>query len=175
MTREPLEATLSGTTPPPPQPAEPGEPVSEWPPREEMNWNLLRELAAKPHPLLRPGGASGDTSDLHYSVVEVLHEAVTVHHLLDLAGVPQGYSVDTQDIDARTLIAIIGMGNLRERLSRIADWHARETGPAGTVGDFCTECGHRWPCDSRRMADGTYVDADDAVPVVAGGGGTDTP
>jgi hypothetical protein len=44
------------------------------------------------------------------------------------------------------------------RLDRIGDWHARETGPAGTVGDYCRECGHRWPCDTRRMADGTYVD-----------------
>lgn len=48
--------------------------------------------------------------------------------------------------------------SLRERVDRIATWHARETGPAGTVGDFCTECGARWPCDTRRMAEGTYVD-----------------
>ena len=58
---------------------------SEWPPRDQINWNLLQELAQKPHPLLKPGGSSGDTSDLHYSVVEVLHEALTVHHLLDMA------------------------------------------------------------------------------------------
>lgn len=48
-----------------------------------------------------------------------------------------------------------------ERLDRIASWHSRETGPAGMVGDFCTECQQRWPCDTRRMAEGTYVDEED--------------
>lgn len=47
------------------------------------------------------------------------------------------------------------------RLDRIGGWHKRETGQAGRVGDFCTECGHRWPCDTRQMADGTYKDDDD--------------
>lgn len=47
-----------------------------------------------------------------------------------------------------------------ERLSRISGWHARETAPGGMVGDYCIECGHRWPCDTRKMADGTYVDED---------------
>jgi len=51
----------------------------------------------------------------------------------------------------------------RERLDRIAGWHSRETGPAGTVGDYCTECGELWPCDTRRMAEGTYVDLDDDI------------
>lgn len=45
-----------------------------------------------------------------------------------------------------------------DRLQRIANWHTRETGPAGTVGNYCTECGTRWPCDTRRMAEGTYDD-----------------
>lgn len=48
-----------------------------------------------------------------------------------------------------------------ERLARIADWHSRERGPAGMFGDYCTECGSRWPCDTREMADGTYQDLDD--------------
>ena len=88
----------------------------------------------------------------------MLLEAKAVHHLLDLADVPRGYSMDTRDIDARTLLAVRGMMTLRERLARISGWHARETGPAGTVGDYCTECGHKWPCDTRRMADGVYAD-----------------
>ena len=50
------------------------------------------------------------------------------------------------------------MVNLRERLARISGWHERETGPAGAVGDFCIECGNRWPCYTRRMADGIYID-----------------
>lgn len=41
-----------------------------------------------------------------------------------------------------------------DRLQCIASWHSRETGPAGTVGDQCLECGHRWPCATRRLADG---------------------
>jgi hypothetical protein len=48
-----------------------------------------------------------------------------------------------------------------ERLARIGDWHSRESGPGGTVGDYCTECGVRWPCDTRRMAEGTYVDEEE--------------
>ena len=59
-------------------------------------------------------------------------------------------------------------GNLRDllsdafeagdRLQRIVAWHSRESAHGGLVGDYCMECGHRWPCDTRRMADGTYVD-----------------
>lgn len=123
----------------------------------QVNWELLKSLYERPHPLIR----DIDTTGLHYGVVEVLLEAKAIHHLLDLAGVPQGYSLDTRDIDCRVLLAIMAMGNLRERLARISAWHARETGPAGTVGDFCTECGHRWPCDTSRMADGTYTDEGD--------------
>jgi hypothetical protein len=138
---------------------------SEFPaPGSEINWELLKELQDKPHPLLHPErpikGAEAESHELHYGVVEVLYDALAVHHLLDLAGVPTRYSLDTHDIAARTLVAVMGMNKLRERLGRIAGWHERETGPCGTVGDFCTECGHRWPCDTRRMADGTYVDAD---------------
>lgn len=138
------------------------EPVSEFPADgTAVNWGILKTLSEKPHPLLKPGGAAGDTSHLHFGEVEVLYEALVVHHLLDIGGVPQGFGMDTRNIDARTLVAIIGMGNLRERLARISGWHSRETGPAGMVGDFCTECEHPWPCDTRRMADGTYADEDD--------------
>jgi hypothetical protein len=64
--------------------------------------------------------------------------------------------------DGRTRVAwlpVLGDDpTTRERLDRIESWHARETGPAGMVGDFCICCGDRWPCDTRRMAEGTYVD-----------------
>lgn len=127
-----------------------------FPDSADVNWGLLKELYDKPHPLIRVG----DTDGLHYGIVELLYEAQAVHHLLDLIGVPPGYSLDTRAIDDRVLIAIRGYLALHERLVRVSAWHARETGPAGTVGDFCTECGHRWPCDTRRMADGTYIDED---------------
>ena len=130
---------------------------SEFPPRGQVNWGLLNELAGRPHPLVNNEWQPPDVEDPGW-LIEMFCEMRTVHHLLDLAGVPRGYSIDTRDIDARTLLAIMGMGNLRERLARISAWHARETGPGGTVGDYCTECGHRWPCDTRRMADGTYAD-----------------
>lgn len=130
---------------------------SEFPPRNQVNWELLKKLYGRPHPLLH----DIDTSGLHYGVAEVLLEAKAVHHLLDLAGVPHGYSLDTRTIDSRTLLAIMALGTLRERLARISGWHARDTGPAGTVGDLCIECGHRWPCDTRRMTDGTYRNEDD--------------
>lgn len=45
-----------------------------------------------------------------------------------------------------------------DRLQRIAAWHSRETAEGGMVGDFCIECGHLWPCETRRMADGTHED-----------------
>ena len=45
-----------------------------------------------------------------------------------------------------------------DRLQRIADWHSRETGPGGMVGDFCVECDCQWPCDTRRIADGQRDD-----------------
>lgn len=58
---------------------------------------------------------------------------------------------------------LVERGGWRDRLSRIATWHSRESGPAGTVGDYCNECSHVWPCDTRRMADGTYTD-DEGTP-----------
>lgn len=48
-----------------------------------------------------------------------------------------------------------------DRLQRIATWHTRETADGGMVGDDCAECGMRWPCETRRMADGTHEDLQD--------------
>jgi hypothetical protein len=135
--------------------------ASEFPPRDQVNWNLLKVVEDRPHPLVNNDWKPPDVADPGW-LIEMFYRARNVHHLLDLAGVPHGYSLDTRGIDNRTLIAIMAMGNLRERLVRVSGWHARETGPAGTVGDYCTECGHRWPCDSRRMADGTFTEEDDA-------------
>jgi hypothetical protein len=133
---------------------------SEFPYPDDANWELLKELYGKPHPLVNNAWQPPDVEDPGW-LIEMFCDVRAVHHLLDLADVPHGYSIDTRDIAARTLLAARGMMTLRERLARISGWHARETGPAGTVGDYCTECGHRWPCDSRRMADGVYVDEGD--------------
>lgn len=48
-----------------------------------------------------------------------------------------------------------------DRLQRISTWHSREAGPGGLVGTYCIECGNTWPCDTRRIADGTYKESDD--------------
>lgn len=69
---------------------------------------------------------------------------------------PSGGAAKLTYGDARTLLQQLLNG--RERLDRIISWHSRETGPGGMVGDFCNECGHVWPCDTRRMAEGTYED-----------------
>lgn len=148
--------------------------VSEYPQQgSEVNWGLLHELAEKPHPLYdpfrlikrlmvaEPVTIEGMTAS---NIVEALDNVLVSHHLLDMIGVPHGLSLDTRDLESRVLLAVRGHMALDERLGRISDRHARETGPAGTVGDFCTECGHRWPCDTRRMADGAYADDEDDSP-----------
>lgn len=124
---------------------------TEWPP---VNFTLLTELATKLHPLLN----IGDEPSPWWG--EVYQEARNSHHLLDIAGIPRGKGYSS-DLDARTWLAIHELGRLRERLGRIADWHSQEKGPAGTVGSYCVECGNLWPCDTRRMADGTYEDKED--------------
>lgn len=137
-------------------------------PDNEINWTLIQALAAKPHKHLNivEGEQYGvmvngvfDTGC--HGIGEVMEEARTVQHLLDLAGVPEGEGYSAH-IDGRVFLLVAEVGRLRERLVRIAGWHARETGPGGMVGDFCIECGWSWPCDTRRMADGTHVDHDKA-------------
>lgn len=135
--------------------------AGEFPPREQVPWGILQAFYGRSHPLIRDADPDGVDKDLDYGFTELLYEAKAVHHLLDLAGVPQGYGIDTTDIDCRTLLAVMAMGNLRERLARISARHAREAGPAGTVGDDCAECGQPWKCGTRRMADGEYGEEED--------------
>lgn len=45
--------------------------VSEWPTPDDVNWELLKELSVKPHPLLR----MVDWSDCHWSATELLSQA----------------------------------------------------------------------------------------------------
>lgn len=125
-----------------------------------VNFDLIQRLATKPHKHLNISDCAKYTCEHghdHIGTGEVLEEARTVQHLLDLAGVPEGEGYSAH-IDARVYLLVAKVLALRERLDRIVGWHARESGPAGTVGDYCTECGTRWPCDTRRMAEGTYVD-----------------
>lgn len=139
--------------------------MSSWP---AVNWDLLSRLAGKTHPHLNiTEGAvyvqvlDGVQDDCCGGIGEVLQEARTVQHLCDMAGVPQGLGYDAH-IDARVYLLLAEVLRLRDRMARLVDWHSREAGPAGTVGDFCVECGERWPCDTRRMASGTYEQEEEA-------------
>ena len=101
-------------------------------------------------------------AELHAAV----HAAVTARLELARAAQPHwddmymGLAIEVTDAehvewvgDLLTLLdEVLTVG---ERLDWIGRWHSRET---GTVGDYCTEWGHTWPCDTRRMAEGTYVD-----------------
>ena len=135
-------------------------PASGLPAPESMNWELLHYFALRKHPLIRDADPEGVDKDLSTGLIELLVEAKQVHHLLDFIGIPRGYSLDTTDIGARTLLAARAHLELDARLARIAEWHTRESGSAGTVGDYCVTCARRWPCDTYRMATGTYTEED---------------
>lgn len=129
--------------------------------QRKINWDVIERFALKPHRQLQI--TCGETlicehgHDHQPGTGEVLQEARVVQHLCDLAGVPEG-SGDSATIDARVWQLVVEAQELAVRLERIAAWHARESGPGGTVGDFCLECGARWPCDTRRMAEGAGDD-----------------
>ena len=133
-----------------------------------INWTLIQQLAEKPHKHLNISSdvtyglmrADGIFVTGNGGVGEVMQEARTVQHLCDMAGIPEGRVYDAH-IDARVYQLLIARLRLAERLDRIGSWHSRETAEGGMVGDFCVDCGQRWPCDTRRMADGSYVDPDE--------------
>jgi hypothetical protein len=133
----------------------------------DINWDLIQRLAEKPHKHLNivDGATYGLLVDgvfdhASHGVSEVMTETRTVQHLLDLAGIPEGEGYSAH-IDARVFLLWTRLNAAEDRLARIDSWHSREKTDGGMVGDFCTECGNRWPCDTSRMADGTYVDEDD--------------
>jgi hypothetical protein len=127
-----------------------------------VNYELLQQLALKPHPLLHvEADVERQIQEVPAAWVgEVFVTARTAHHLLDIAGIPQGDEnhVYAKDLDARTWLLVTRLLRQSDRLDRIASWHSRETGPGGMVGDYCIECGLVWPCETRRMADGSHED-----------------
>lgn len=130
-----------------------------------INWDLITQLAAQPHKHLNVTDCAEYTCEHGHQhspgTGEVLCEARAVQHLCDLAGIPEGRGYSAH-IDARVWQLVAVADARQDRLDRIADWHQREAGPAGTFGDYCTECAHRWPCPTRRMAGGTYIDDEPA-------------
>jgi hypothetical protein len=152
------DALLKSVPKPPLDPAFAAEPI---------NWPLLGSLAKKHHPVVTEGWWEWAQGQDGYQG-EMAQEHVVAHHLIDMLGVPcplpsVGGAGHPADLDARVWRAVAGAFALLGRLGRISDWHSRETGPHGMVGDRCTECGLDWPCDTRRMADGTYEDHDEAA------------
>jgi hypothetical protein len=128
----------------------------------DINWSLLQSLHDKPHPLLH----IADDFEKQIREIpiawtgEVFTAARTAHHLLDMIGIPQGKAY-ASDLDARTFRAVLLVQRLKERLDRLTSWHSRETADGGMVGDYCNECGHLWPCDTRKMAEGIWTEADE--------------
>lgn len=51
-----------------------------------------------------------------------------------------------------------------DRLRLILGWHVQEAGE-------CIECGHPWPCDTRRMTDGSWTADTDPIPAPGGPSG----
>lgn len=113
-----------------------------------INYDLLHQLAMKPHPNIRDVALPASVS---LGVGEVLTAAKVVHHLLDLAGVPQGTGY-AADLDARMFLALRRILRQQEVLDRIVDRHARETLSGGMVGDYCDDCDRRWPCGTYLLA-----------------------
>lgn len=119
----------------------------------DINFALLQDLRFKPHPHIRdipfPAG-------VHIGWAEIADQAKAAHHLLDLAGIPndKGYN---GDLDARTYLATRKIHQLQGIHDRLRTWHSRETAEGGMVGDYCVECGSRWPCDTIRLLDGEEV------------------
>lgn len=106
----------------------------------KVNVQLLNDLSSRPHV------CAGETSP---------GQIRAAHHLLDFVKIPQCDADDVlRDIDARVFIAVMELNAAYIRLDRIGGFHSRETGAHGTVGDFCVECGERWPCETRRIVNG---------------------
>jgi hypothetical protein len=121
-----------------------------------INWTLLQELKAKPHPLLNDVPLP---DNVHVGVGEVMDEAKVAHHLLDIAQIPHSRddSVYSSDLDARTFQLVAAWSDQNNLLGDIAGLHQQGTGPHGTVSGCCAECERPWPCDTKRIIDGEDI------------------
>jgi hypothetical protein len=92
--------------------------------------------------------------ELHVGWLELSQEAQNAQHILDFFGIPGGDPQGRGDVDWRVAEAGLRLHAAEGALAAIKEAHARETGPAGTVGDFCIECEQRWPCPTYAWANG---------------------
>lgn len=121
-------------------------------------------------PAKMPPAAQQDCA-VHLYVGELHQEAYNAHLILDMLGVP-GLASEIgggADLDSRVSVLAQQYAILTDRLDRIAGWHELETGEHGTVGLYCDECGKTWPCDTRKMADGSWTEADELDFTTSGG------
>lgn len=119
---------------------------------------MLESYRKRPHPLDPP------LFNEHNSLSTV-ERARSVHHLLDLAGIPQDTGTKGA-LDARVFWLVRHHSGLQEILSRLRMWHSQGPGGAGMVSGYCVECGNVWPCDTSQLIDGDYQD--DKTPSVGG-------
>lgn len=92
---------------------------------------------------------------LHVGWLELGQEAARAQAVLDTYGIPNGLPQGKGDLDWRVTEAMFELTDTRMRLSSIALAHAREKlGETGLVGEFCTECGRKWPCPTYLWASG---------------------
>jgi hypothetical protein len=91
---------------------------------------------------------------LNVGWLELGMEAENAQQLLDFVGIPDGSPQGKGDVDWRVAETVLRLMEAGQRLSAIASAHARETGPAGMVGDYCIECERRWPCPTYLWANG---------------------
>ena len=77
----------------------------------EVDWSLL-DKAFTPHPLVNNAWTPPEP-DTHHAE-EMFLTLRNIHHLLDIAGVPHGYSLDTRDADSRVLLLVLAFLKLRD-------------------------------------------------------------
>jgi len=82
----------------------------------EIDYDLLEKLAVRTHPLLHIA------DDWHQQVLdtpeawigEVLYQARSAHHLLDMAQIPHGRGY-ASDLDSRTCLAVLELIDRRRQ------------------------------------------------------------
>lgn len=116
-------------------------------PLEPATWTI-------PHRHYREVDTCEHGERLHVGWLEMAQEAEHAQQVLDFLGIPDGLPQGAGDVDYRTAVAAVELMDARERLSRIAQNHCQERGEGGTVGSYCVECSHLWPCPSYRFANG---------------------
>jgi hypothetical protein len=79
--------------------------AAPFPSREEVDWSAFSAFEDEPHPLVNNSWCPPDPDDYHAR--EMFFTMRNVHHLLDMAGVPHGYSMDTQGIDCRVYLLVL--------------------------------------------------------------------